>query len=552
MDGELYGCGRNAKGQLGLGHTDPVFAATKLPVSKSWKLVDCGGNYTLALDNDGKIYSCGTNANGQLGRGAGVGSQDPNLVQIGTASNWIYICAGNNCAFAINSLGELWGWGYVWLSYYELTSQYTSDQYTPVQLGTDTDWERIFASNGVVAIKQNGDAYGWGFNVYGNLGLGHSTSPQLTMALIEAGTDWQHVDLCYLWTTVVKSDGTLWAAGQNKSTALTTDFGAVNETSNVLKKIGSDSDWEQTAAYFGSNYGLLLALKQNGSLYACGADVDGMAGTGQSNESSTSFSPVSGSYIDIYTGNNNTYGRDASNNLWGWGSGGSSLGWPLGANNDPAVLADVGVPVLVEESTWSRLWRASPLITPPPQPTITGYNDKRRQVFFVTLTGAADALPDLVLPCSSASARLRSGSPSYLSVVVPITSPEQAEDIIARPNGNLVLSLLEGYDNPYDLTELVRVGVDLPRSDQGARSWSMTLVGYRQTTNSVPKTVEIDRVSYDNSISGSKRYRLYRAVPNLRAGDTASFPTLGGGSIVVASISLSISATSTTIEIAEE
>ncbi len=39
--------------------------------------------------------------------------------------------------------------------------------------------------------------------------------------------------------------------------------------------------------------------------------------------------------------------------------------------------------------------------------------------YLCTLTGAPDALPDLVLPISGFTARRRSGTPSYLQAVIP-------------------------------------------------------------------------------------------------------------------------------------
>ena len=53
------------------------------------------------------------------------------------------------------------------------------------------------------------------------------------------------------------------------------------------------------------------------------------------------------------------------------------------------------------------------------------------------LTGAPDALADLDLILLNFQATLRSSTASYMSATIPF---EQLDDVLLRPNGNIVIS----------------------------------------------------------------------------------------------------------------
>lgn len=71
-DGSVMGCGYNAKGELGLNHinTQKTFASPQIP-NINVKEVFCSncGQITVLLTNSGEIFTCGINSVGQLGLG---------------------------------------------------------------------------------------------------------------------------------------------------------------------------------------------------------------------------------------------------------------------------------------------------------------------------------------------------------------------------------------------------------------------------------------------------------------------------------------------------
>ncbi|XP_013415628.1 secretion-regulating guanine nucleotide exchange factor isoform X1 [Lingula anatina] len=67
--GQLFACGNNNKGQLGLQHTEEMFRPQIVKALEK-ELTVCakgGWDFTLVLSNEKKLYACGSNMFGQLG-----------------------------------------------------------------------------------------------------------------------------------------------------------------------------------------------------------------------------------------------------------------------------------------------------------------------------------------------------------------------------------------------------------------------------------------------------------------------------------------------------
>jgi len=69
--GNVYACGYNSYGQLGLGHTNNVKNVTQINFPGGTKIVDVVSDLysTWYVDTEGNVYSCGNNESGQLGLG---------------------------------------------------------------------------------------------------------------------------------------------------------------------------------------------------------------------------------------------------------------------------------------------------------------------------------------------------------------------------------------------------------------------------------------------------------------------------------------------------
>jgi alpha-tubulin suppressor-like RCC1 family protein len=104
--------GENGSGQLGNGVT-ATYSATPVAVTGglSWAELALGRVHTCGITLGGALYCWGSNTNGQLGLGAAGGTYS-SPQRVGAANNWIHVAAGQYHACAVNSLHEVWCWGY--------------------------------------------------------------------------------------------------------------------------------------------------------------------------------------------------------------------------------------------------------------------------------------------------------------------------------------------------------------------------------------------------------------------------------------------------------
>ncbi|CAM9981914.1 unnamed protein product, partial [Laminaria digitata] len=93
MDGQLYVCGRNYQGQLGLGSPQGFpqnerghpFQADFCLIEKLQHLkirqIACGGEHSVAVSESGEVWSFGAGHKGQLGHESTTREDFPRLVQ---------------------------------------------------------------------------------------------------------------------------------------------------------------------------------------------------------------------------------------------------------------------------------------------------------------------------------------------------------------------------------------------------------------------------------------------------------------------------------------
>ena len=76
---------------------------------RCYTTVAAGLRHVLAIKSNGTLWGWGDNGYGQLGDGTTVSRSLP--VQIGTATNWAKLEAGDINSFGIKTDGTLWAWG---------------------------------------------------------------------------------------------------------------------------------------------------------------------------------------------------------------------------------------------------------------------------------------------------------------------------------------------------------------------------------------------------------------------------------------------------------
>ena len=180
-DNNIYSWGQNGWAQLGIGSVDEQFAPAQVPLPKGvtgWKIVAAGGHHSLAIGNNGNLYTWGDNDNVQLGLGDRTYGWTPNLVSLPNGvTGWKTVAAGQSHSLAISNDGGLYAWGFnAWgqlgLGQLDVTDDQNMPVFVPFPDGV-TGWKSVSAgAYHSLAIGSDGNLYAWGDNGLGQLGLG--------------------------------------------------------------------------------------------------------------------------------------------------------------------------------------------------------------------------------------------------------------------------------------------------------------------------------------------------------------------------------------------
>lgn len=279
----LFAWGDNQFGQFGNNSTTDSLVPLEITGVPNFSEVSSGSDYAIAVATDGTLWAWGANGSGQFGDGTTTPSLVP--VQIGTDTDWGHAQANRFApvSVAIKTDGTLWVWGDNTLILEGAPATISST--TPVQVGTDTDWETIY--HDTLAIIQKNDGSLWdvvldptnplsmssnnnyeyiessGGDVFGIRNDGTLWTLDDPDIQLDSDTDWEIIEFAENaagsgQTLLLKTDGTLWTESGGFSFA----------------QIGTDTDW---STIFSSNQ-TIFALKDNGELFAAGTNNVGQLG----------------------------------------------------------------------------------------------------------------------------------------------------------------------------------------------------------------------------------------------------------------------------------
>lgn len=308
----LYSAGKTLNTNLTTYTNDQqYYFVSNFPLA-DWKSVSCGYTFTTALKEDGTLWAWGSNGSGQLGSGTGLDSRVP--VQIGNDNDWVFHTSGPNHSFAIKRNGTLWAWGNG--SDKRLGTNSTSNELTPVQitLPFPKTWKYASAGQGhSLAIDTDGKLWGWGYNTSGQLGLGNTTSPVDFPQQIGTDTDWEKVYVSInpsgdCFTLVLKENGELYGMGFNEKFEL----GLGNNTSPVTSPQRIGTELYTHASPGGS---ATFAIKDDGTLWRWGTFFN----TPEKQEPEK-FVDAGNGWVDVKTSLFSAIGTKNNGFIYGWGS----------------------------------------------------------------------------------------------------------------------------------------------------------------------------------------------------------------------------------------
>lgn len=318
MDGTLWGWGQNSNRLgLGLGNLADQNLPTQIGTANDWATVSAGNVHSLAVKTNGTLWTWGNGQFGQLGNGL-FNSATPNVTQVGTATDWLSVSAGNRFSLAIKTTGTLWSWGLNNTG--QLGINNLVDQNLPVQVGTANNWLKIDAGNQhSLAIDNTGLIWAWGNNTFGQLGDGTYTT-SLVPIIISTSNNWVEVSAGFDHSMALDSNGILNTFGNNTNGQL---CDGTNTTSNVMIPISFNNAGlviQYIAISAGNNFS--LAIKNDNTLWSGGFNTSGQLGLGNNTATNTlNQVGTSNTWFAISAGDTHSLAMENSTALWSTGRG---------------------------------------------------------------------------------------------------------------------------------------------------------------------------------------------------------------------------------------
>lgn len=178
--GNCYGWGTNDSGELGLGSEQQLFATpTLLPFKEHTLMVSCGANFSLLLTKNKQVYSCGSNSCGQLGIGIlDKKKTTPTLIDL--PEKVLFVSSGRDHSLLITKNSQninknqtqcVWSFGLNSEGQLGVGSSVTIQNF-PTKIN-NLPYSVVAIAAGwshSMALTENGQVYTWGSNVSGQLG----------------------------------------------------------------------------------------------------------------------------------------------------------------------------------------------------------------------------------------------------------------------------------------------------------------------------------------------------------------------------------------------
>eukprot|EP01091_Cochliopodium_minus_P010609 TRINITY_DN284_c0_g1_i3.p1 TRINITY_DN284_c0_g1~~TRINITY_DN284_c0_g1_i3.p1 ORF type:complete len:308 (+),score=52.85 TRINITY_DN284_c0_g1_i3:465-1388(+) len=221
--GEIFVCGKNTNGQLGIGkRTQEILDFIEIPLKGRIKIVSCGGNHTILYTNHGDIFVFGANEFGQLGLDTMEDVYTPTLLM--NDRNIKYIKCGFNHSLIYKYNGELYGFGRNNDGRLGLETMNLRVS-KPTLILVDDHIEILSCGDQNTAFKKtNGEFFVMGNNLYGQLGNGKEENIHKSFLLL-CDTSIVHISCGFRHTIIYKSNGEFICFGMN-------DFGQLG-TKNI-------------------------------------------------------------------------------------------------------------------------------------------------------------------------------------------------------------------------------------------------------------------------------------------------------------------------------
>lgn len=309
--GTVSSWGYNGFGQLGNGTLSDSTTPVAVPGLFGVSALAAGFFHTAALKNDGTVWVWGDNGYDQLGVADGGIAYSSKPLQVAGLSGVVAIAAAGAHTMALKADGTVWAWG--WNAYGQLGIGNTVNAKLPRQVAGLPGITQIAAGYfHSLALSRDGTLMAWGYNGHGQLGDGGTTEATLPQPVTGLGSI-SAMAAGAGHSLALRADGTVWVWGWNNYGQLgdgtTVNSGSPQQVPG-LRRVRSIA-----AGFFHS-----LALNGDGTLSAWGYNNVGQLGNGTFTDSPTPL-PVAnlGAVAAVTASNNHGVALKNDGSVWAWG-----------------------------------------------------------------------------------------------------------------------------------------------------------------------------------------------------------------------------------------
>lgn len=272
-DGTVVTWGGNQYGQLSRAASSPSLVPVPVIGMSNVKDVRAGGFHTAVITSDRNVWTWGNNSYGQVG----VGGLSPVVAvprKVAGLSDVKSLAAGYIHTSAVGFGGAVWTWG-------QMPGRSSS---APVKVGGISKQMISVAagSDFTLALAIDGTVYGWGGNTSGQLGIGYASPNVVNLVQVAGLTAVKAIAAGNAHGLALRTDGSVWAWGNNQSGQLST-AGPTNRARPVVGLPTPLSPSSVRAVYAGGHNSAVLYA--DGSVWAWGSNSMGQFGDGNTIDS---------------------------------------------------------------------------------------------------------------------------------------------------------------------------------------------------------------------------------------------------------------------------
>lgn len=279
-DGTVLAWGRNDGGQLGNGQAAIQVSARRIAALDNVRSVSVGSGHAHALRGDGTLWSWGNGSSGALGDGTDVSKAFPVKV-LGFSGTVSAVSSGLGHSLALTQDGAAWSFG--WNYYGQLGNGQVVDQLTARKIAGLPTLQAVSAGAiHSLALDVNGAVWAWGDNGFGQLGTGISATRALVPVKLATLAGITAISSSSASNLALDNLGRVWAWGRGT-------WGAMGDGSTTDRMFPGLVPGLPPIAAIQSGTLVNVAIARDGGVWVWGSNEMGQFGDDQYGQQ---FTPV--------------------------------------------------------------------------------------------------------------------------------------------------------------------------------------------------------------------------------------------------------------------